>query len=77
MNKTIKSSNSGSSTVNELLDLSSSYVHGLAGCLAIIFVLGLILNTISVAMIVKTKKMKPINILILNLAIADIIYTLG
>ena len=64
-------------TENSISHFQFSYIQGLAVCLAIVFVLTLILNTISVVMIVKTKKIQPIKILILNLAIADIIYTLG
>lgn len=54
-----------------------SYVNSLTFILTVIFIAGMILNTISIAAIFKSKKFEPINILILNLAFADLIYTLG
>jgi hypothetical protein len=43
----------------------------------VIFASSLIFNTLSVISILSFKKLTPINILVLNLAIADFIYTLG
>ena len=53
------------------------YSHVFTLCLTTIFVFGLLLNTISIITTLKAKKMQPIKILILNLAIADILYILG
>ncbi len=44
-----------------------AYVHALSILLAVIFIFGIILNTISITAILKFKKLEPINILILNL----------
>ena len=62
---------------NGIRHSNSAYVHILAVCLAIVFVLGLMLNIVSIGTILKTKKMQPTFILILNLAFADILYILG
>ena len=45
--------------------------------LGIIFGLGMFLNSVSIVSIIKTKKLEPITILILNLILADIIYIAG
>ena len=55
----------------------SSYVVGVTVCLAIMFAVGLLLNSVSMNTIVKTKKMQPTYMLILNLAFADFLYMLG
>jgi hypothetical protein len=49
----------------------------LSATLAIIYLFGILFNVVSIITISKTKKMHPINILILNLAIADILYVSG
>ena len=54
-----------------------THLHGLAVGLMIVFLLGISLNAISIVVILRSKNLQSINILILNLAIADIIYTLG
>ena len=77
MNLTIKATILTNITESiEIPSLNSSYVDAVSVCLAMVFVLGLTLNSISVVMILRKKKKQLINILILNLAIADIIYTL-
>lgn len=45
--------------------------------LSLIFTFGLVLNIISISSIVTARAFTPINILIINLAMADITYTLG
>jgi hypothetical protein len=45
--------------------------------LGIIFGLGMILNSISIVSIIKTKRKEPISLMILNLAVADIVYIAG
>ena len=54
-----------------------SNVNSLTFILTVLFIAGFVLNTISIAAILKSKKFEPINILILNLAFADLVYTLG
>lgn len=54
------------------------YINSITISLAVIFLAGIILNLISIIVILnEKKKLQPIKILILNLALADIIYTLG
>ena len=44
----------------------------------IIFMIGILLNTTSIILLlVKTKKLKPIIVLLLNLAVANLVYQLG
>ena len=57
--------------------LIPSYVNGLVLCLLVTFVLGIVLNAISIMAILNSKLLLPINILILNLAVVDFIYILG
>lgn len=54
-----------------------SYVNSITIILAIIFVFGIILNTFSIFVILKSSKLEPINLLILNLALADLVYIAG
>jgi hypothetical protein len=54
------------------------YINSITISLAVIFLAGITLNLISIIVILnEKKKLQPIKILILNLALADIIYTLG
>ena len=64
-------------TEGEISKQNLSHVKHISVFLATVFILGISLNVISITVILRTKKMDPISILILNLAIADIIYTLG
>lgn len=55
-----------------------NYINGILIFLLFIFICGVIFNIISIIAILKIKKkLQPINILILNLALADIIYATG
>lgn len=55
----------------------SPYVKTVSILLGFIFVIGIISNLVSILAILKLEKLKTINLLILNLALADIVYTLG
>lgn len=60
------------------LDLTiSPFLYTFFIVLFLIFMLSLLLNSISIASIVSTRAFTPINLLIMNLAIADLTYTLG
>ena len=54
-----------------------NYVNALSIILLIIFIFGILFNIISIIVILRYKKLQPINLLILNLALADIVYTSG
>jgi len=54
-----------------------SYVTALTCILGLIFVFGLPFNFLSIIAILKSKKLEPINILIFNLTLADIVYISG
>ena len=54
-----------------------SYVTALTCVLALIVIFGLVFNFISIIAILKFKKLEPINILIFNLTLADIVYISG
>lgn len=54
-----------------------SYVDSISMILVLIFILGVILNLISVIVILKSKHFKPVSLLMLNLTLADIVYSLG
>jgi hypothetical protein len=45
--------------------------------LALVFVFSILLNTLSILSIINMRKFTPINMLIMNLAVADLIYTSG
>lgn len=53
------------------------YVKVVSILLGLIFIVGIISNLISIMAILKQEKLKTINLLILNLALADIVYTFG
>ena len=55
----------------------TTYVVTLSVVLCLIFILGVIFNIISILTILIAKAFQPINILILNLAIADLVYIAG
>ncbi len=54
-----------------------SYENNVTIVLFIIFGLGMLLNSVSVLVIIKSKKLEPITILILNLVLADMVYISG
>lgn len=58
-------------------DSISSYMSAFELVLAVIFVLGISLNLVSIAFILKSERLNPISILIMNLALADLVYTAG
>lgn len=61
---------------NEDISVLTS-VNNFTIILGIIFGLGMILNSISIVSIIKTKRKEPISLMILNLAVADIVYIAG
>ena len=54
-----------------------AYANTVIFVLGIIFVVGIFLNLTSIIAIIRTKKLEPITLLILNLALADIVYIAG
>lgn len=54
-----------------------SYVNEVTCILGVIFGLGMPLNFASIFVIIRTAKPEPITLLILNLALADIVYITG
>ena len=61
---------------NEDISVLTS-VNNFTIILGIIFGLGMILNSISIVSIIKTKRKEPFSLMILNLAVADIVYIAG
>lgn len=55
----------------------TAYVISLSVILLITFILGIIFNLISILTILIARAFQPINILILNLATADLVYIIG
>ena len=62
---------------SSLLDPIIPYVKLISVFMVITFTLGILLNLISIILILKSKKIKPVSLLMLNLTIADIVYTCG
>lgn len=56
---------------------SNTYIIILTIILLLIFIFGLLFNIISISTIVCARAFQPLNMLILNLAIADLIYIFG
>lgn len=54
-----------------------SYVNNVTLILGIIFGMGMLLNVVSIIAIIKSKKIEPITLLILNLSLADMLYIAG
>ena len=54
-----------------------SYVNEVTYILGVIFVVGMFLNLGSIIAIIRTSKLEPITLLIVNLALADIVYIAG
>ena len=54
-----------------------SYVNEVTYILGVIFVVGMFLNLASLIAIIRTSKLEPITLLIVNLALADIVYIAG
>ena len=70
MNSLNKSYTESETNTSELTSTFSSML--------IIFMIGILLNTTSIILLlVKTKKLKPIIVLLLNLAVANLVYQLG
>ncbi|CAF0715721.1 unnamed protein product, partial [Brachionus calyciflorus] len=59
------------------LSMSISYSLCFSGLLILIFVLNFIFNMLSISSVLNTKPFTTISLLILNLSIADIIYSIG
>ena len=53
------------------------YVNKVTILLVGIFAIGMLLNLSSIVAIIRTKKLEPITLLILNLALGDIVYISG
>lgn len=53
------------------------YVNSISFILGIIFIFGIILNLVSIVAILYSNKQRAISIFILNLALADLVYTAG
>jgi len=56
---------------------NAPYLFTLSIILLVIFIIGIVLNIISIIHLAKCKRLQPINIFIANLAIADLIYIMG
>lgn len=72
-NKTILFENT---TLNQQIEIMP-YVQSVSIVLVIIFILGITLNMLSIIIILRSTKPQPVYLLILNLALADIVYTAG
>lgn len=65
-------------TIFESYNLRTPYLYTVSMILLLIFIFGVIFNIISIIhLLIKFKKLQPINILIINLAIADLFYIMG
>ena len=66
---------------NESLSTNSTSLriitNSLSMLLILIFLVGILLNLVSIIFILKVKKLRAINLLILNLALADLVYISG
>ena len=66
---------------NESLSTNSTSLriitNSLSMLLILIFIVGILLNLVSIIFILKVKKLRAINLLILNLALADLVYISG
>jgi hypothetical protein len=64
-------------TILDSYNLRTPYLYTVSMILLLIFIFGVIFNIISIIHLIKFKKLQPINILIINLAIADLFYIMG
>lgn len=64
---------------NESVDENenSASTYGFVSILSIIFVLGIFFNLTALIAIILSKKIESLSLLILNLALADIVYIIG
>ncbi|RNA15765.1 Poly-cysteine and histidine-tailed [Brachionus plicatilis] len=75
-NATLQNSSQKLTQLEALLDLNAPvFTSNLI--LSLIFLLGIFFNTISIVFIILARAFTPINLLIINLGLADITYSLG
>ena len=60
-----------------IMNSADHYSFTLSIILLLMFIFGIIFNIISIIHLLKCKKLQAINILIINLAVADLLYIMG